>query len=85
MNDNRYFVFLVPDLNPFYIRCYGRNKMIITFNKRKVQIIDSHGFDFTKSEILSEISHFFNLSYIKHYNKKCALLEINPEDYIEKE
>ena len=81
MNDNRYFVFIVPDLNPFYIRCYGRCKMIIQFNKRKVQIIDSHGFDFSKSEIMSEVAHFFNLPYIKRYNKKCALFEIKPEDY----
>lgn len=79
--NNRYFVFLVPNRNPYYIRFYGSHKMIIEHDERKIQIIHSHGWEITKSVIFSEISHYFDLPYIKHYNKKCIIMEIEPNEF----
>lgn len=81
--NNKYFVFLVPNRNPFYIRFYGSHKMIIEHDKQKIQIINSRGWNITKAVIFSEISHYFDLPYIKHYDKKCMIMEIDPNDYKE--
>lgn len=81
MNPNRYFVFFLPDMAPFYIRCYGSKKIVVQHHDQIISISDSHGFSFSKPSFMSIISHCFDLPYIKRYEKKCILAEISQDDF----
>ena len=80
---NRYFVFIVNNgfSSPFFIRCYGRNKVIIKHDSIMITISDTRGFDCTKSEFMSLISRNYGLDYVKKYTKKCLLFEVSQDEF----
>lgn len=73
---NEVYIMIVPNHTPFRIALYGSHKMVISQDERAVKISDTTGFVITKGSLLSQVSHCFNLPYIRKKDKAVQLYKL---------